>query len=182
MTSARLSCSFCGRSADEVGKLFTSKETRAVICDDCLYLCLQMLAVMPGQWNFRVAYFFSDITAWLMWTIGTAIHERRLPRVSRTSLAERVSGRTECLKNDEGSKCSFCGIGGDRVRTLINGPAQDLFICNACVAGGTFQIREELDRSCPLHIRAAYFVFAILFSTGQFFRTVVFPLSSRRRR
>ena len=44
--SAKLVCSFCGKSQDEVRKLISGPTV--YICDDCMYLCNDIIAEETG--------------------------------------------------------------------------------------------------------------------------------------
>lgn len=68
MTEAETICSFCGKERQEVllvirGASVNMKgqETSAVICNECVQLCVQLIAVQQPEWLEQHRPFVADL-------------------------------------------------------------------------------------------------------------------------
>jgi len=70
----KLTCSFCGKSQDEVRKL-VSGPNNIFICDECVFLCLQITSEHGGLHE-RAAYYSFIFVAKLLYPVALFFHRR----------------------------------------------------------------------------------------------------------
>ena len=65
--SAKLTCSFCGKSQDNVRKLVAGPNN-VLICDECI--CLSLSIISHEGLNLRAAYFSFEFVAKLLYPVA----------------------------------------------------------------------------------------------------------------
>jgi ClpX C4-type zinc finger len=70
----KLTCSFCGKSRDEVGKL-VSGPNNIFICDECVLLCLQ-ITCKEGGLHERAAYYSFWFLVKFLYPVALFFHRR----------------------------------------------------------------------------------------------------------
>ena len=118
-------CSFCGKRRAEVRSILGVRAHPTRICDECIGLCMQIIAEEPRPHPPRPAppprMSTDEELARLLDHLRGSVDERELASVKR-----HLDG-TEPVKQ---FACSFCDTPRREVWKLISGPG--VFICDGC--------------------------------------------------
>ena len=141
-------CSFCGKEAREVFALAGMIGRRARVCDECIDLCLDILAE-EEHLNPSAPTEIPDDAAAERFSVDWALVNERLSQIAAgepgdpavDALAELLNYSDYDVKpQTEALSCSFCDKRQQDLAYLIAGPSVN--ICNRCIGNA----RELLMR------------------------------------
>jgi hypothetical protein len=143
------SCSFCGKAREDVHALVGTAGHATRICDECIWLCWEILGEEAGQAPPQPAppraedeQFQHSVGEVLERFAAEAELESWRNDVLLGDLRRALEARARRLSRMDDFCCSVCGAPRKDVAKLISGPR--VFICDGCVGDATAVVSHVL--------------------------------------